>query len=214
MKIAAIIPDRGDRPELTAFCLKQLESMTVKPDFIFQIDYVPTGASAYDLASRVEEGVKQAREAGADWCFIIENDDAYPVDYFARYMPYLYDFDFVGDTSTVYYNIRTRKHQTLYHPKHSSLFTTAFRTIALDDFKWPEDVDPRSRFLDIPLWKYAANKRRAFIVSGAIGIKHGIGKCGGVGHYMNLANEDLDLTYLKSKLTPEHISFYHKYHTT
>lgn len=210
MKFCCIIPDRGDRKELTDFCLKQLDRMTVKPDKIYHINHRPY-VEGVDLVSRIKVGVNLAKEDGIDWCFVFENDDAYPENYFERYLPYLNDYDFIGDDKTIYYNIRTRRWSMFMHGKsngyRSSLFTTAFRISALNNFEWPAETP----FLDLKIWEYARHKRRKFIPSGAVGIKHNTGKCGGKGHLMKLHNADPEMTFLKSKLQDYHIEFYEQF---
>lgn len=205
MKFCCIIPDRGDRPELTAHCFKQLRRMSVYPDKVFHIAYLPDMCGSFDLVSRVRHGVADAAEAGFDWCFIIENDDYYPANYFDRFAPYLDRHDFIGDQLTTYYNLKNLTHKTFNHPHRSSLFTTAFRISALNNFEWPGDENP---FLDIEMWKYARFKRRAFINTGAIGIKHGVGLCGGKGHQMNMPNQDQSLDWLSNHVDEMSFQFY------
>lgn len=204
MTFCALIPDRSDRPELTAFCLKQLSRMSISPDKVYHINYPPR-SEQFDLIDRVTEGIFQAQRDGIDWIFIIENDDAYPSDYFERYLPHMDSADFIGDDQTYYYNIITNRWSRFDHPYRSSLFTTAFRISALNNFEWPDNSKP---FLDINIWKYARFKRRKFVHSGAIGIKHGLGLCGGKGHLMKLHNPDPDMKWLKGRLSDYHIEFY------
>lgn len=207
MKFACVIPDRGDRKELTQFCFRQLERMTVKPDKVYHVDYSPH-STAFDLVDRVVEGIFQAKKDGIDWVFVIENDDAYPADYFERYLPYLETHDFIGDAQTVYYNIKTLRWTVFKHANRSSLFTTAFRLSSLNNFEWPDNTKP---FLDIKLWEYARFRRRKFLDSGAVGIKHGLGVCGGKGHLMKLHNSDPAMGFLKEKLSDYHIDFYKQF---
>lgn len=204
MKFCAIIPDRGDRSDLTAHCFKQLKRMKTYPDKVYHINYTPK-SEGYDLIDRVIEGTMRAKADGIDWCFIIENDDYYPVRFFDGYLPYFERHDFIGDQYTVYYNLRNLTHKEFSHPHRSSLFTTAFRISALNNFEWPRDENP---FLDIELWKYARFKRRAFINTGAIGIKHGLGLCGGKGHKMHMQNHDQDLNWLSSHVDEISFQFY------
>lgn len=204
MKFCIIIPDRGDRPELTNFCFDQIMRMTVQPDRIFHINHHPQ-TERFDLISRVRQGVKQAQAEGFDWCFIVENDDFYPANYFERFFPFLEKYDFIGDENTVYYNLQNLTHKLMTHPYRSSLFTTAFRISALNLFKWPSDHSP---FLDVDLWKYARFKRRMFIKSGAIGIKHGLGLCGGKGHVMKMQNSDNNLSWLRDNTDELGFQFY------
>lgn len=204
MRFCIIIPDRNDRPELTAFCLKQLERMTLKPDEIYHVNSPPHGPG-FDLIERVQAGIAAAKVDGIDLCFIIENDDSYPANYFERFFPYFEDYHFFGQEWSDYYNLRNLTYNRFDHPHRASLFTTGFKISALNNFEWPPADKP---FLDIELWKYARHKKRKFIDTGAIGMKHGLGLCGGKGHRMNMRNKDPQLKWLASKVDPESFEFY------
>lgn len=204
MKFCCIIPDRGDRKELTDFCFKQLDRMTLKPDRIYHINHRPE-TERFDLISRVLKGVSIAKADGFDICFIIENDDYYPANYFENYMKVFEKYDFIGEDKTTYYNLKNLTYKTFTHDYRSSLFTTAFRISALNLFKWPSDHSP---FLDIDMWKYARFKRRMFIKTGAIGIKHALGLCGGKGHQMNMPNSDLNFEWLAARVDKMSLEFY------
>jgi hypothetical protein len=199
---AVIIPDRGDREEFTKFCLWQLSRMTVKPDKILHINWKPI-SNHFDLVERVYDGVLQAKEFGFDLVFIIENDDSYNPDYFERFGDF--NADFFGDDLTYYYHLKTRQYKSMYHPGRSSLFTTGFRISALGDFQWGGDV-----FLDMRLWEHAKRNKlkKIFVNTGAIGIKHGVGKCGGKGHKMKMQNCDTHMSWLKGRVDPESYLFY------
>jgi hypothetical protein len=204
VKFAVIIPDRGDRPELTDFCLRQLERMTLKPDEIFHINYAPK-VDGYDLVERINVGVNMAAAEGFDLCFIFENDDYMPANYFEQFLPYFETHDFFGQEHSTYYNLRNLTHNRFDHPYRSSLFTTGFKISALNNFEWPDNSKP---FLDIDIWKYARHKRRIFVETGAIGIKHALGLCGGKGHKMNMRNKDTDMSWLKARVDAESFEFY------
>jgi hypothetical protein len=204
VKFCVIIPDRGDRPELTANCLRMLRRMTLKPEVIFHINGEP-GSTMYDLVSRVKTGVESASMAEYDLCFIVENDDYYPADYFERFQPFFPDFHFFGQEFSDYYNLKNLTHNRFDHQYRASLFTTGFKISALNNFEWPPADKP---FLDIELWRYARHKRRKFIDTGAIGLKHGLGLCGGKGHRMNLKNNDRSMNWLRSRVDAESFEFY------
>jgi hypothetical protein len=205
VKFAVIIPDRNDRPEFTANCFRQLERMTLKPDKIYHMDMPPLGPG-YDLVDRINQGASLAGQAGFDLCFIIENDDYYPADYFEQYAPYFNDYHFFGQEYSDYYNLKNQTHNRFIHPHRASLFTTGFKISALNNFDWPDNSKP---FLDIPLWHYARHKKRKFVDTGAIGLKHGLGLCGGKGHRMNWPkNYDLDMNWLKKSVDKESFEFY------
>lgn len=204
MKFAVIIPDRNDRPELTANCFRQLERMTLKPNRIFHIDYSPR-SDKYDLVDRIKKGVEYAKANDYDLCFVIENDDFMPANYFERFAPFFPDYSFFGQEWSDYYNLRNLTHNRFDHQYRSSLFTTGFKISALNNFEWPDNSKP---FLDIDLWKYARHKKRIFIDSGAIGIKHGLGLCGGKGHQFNMKNRDPEMKWLRERVDQESFEFY------
>jgi len=180
--------------------------MTLKPNQIFHINTPPTG-TGFDLIARVIDGCYRAKAAGFDLCFIVENDDFYPSDYFKKYEPYFEQGDFFGQDYSDYYNLRNLTHNRFQHQYRASLFTTGFKLSALNNFEWPDNRKP---FLDIPLWQYARHKRRIFVDSGAVGIKHNLGLCGGKGHQMYWPkNYDHGMNWLKKSVDQEAFTFYH-----
>lgn len=204
MSFCTITPTRGDRPQFLEFCKHQLSRMTVKPDKSYFIDYKPV-SDQVDLIPRVVEGVRQAAQDGFKEIFIVEEDDYYPSDYFET-MALGYEADFVGSQKTIYYNIKDRRYQEMHHPSRSSMFITGFRIGVLDGFNWPSR---NSIHLDIALWNHAQRKfKRKFVETGAIGIKHGVGKCAGAGHYKPLRQSDPDMNWLKEHVDNEAFVFY------
>ena len=168
----------------------------------------PKSNTTVDIIPRVLQGIEMAKRDGFEWCFIVEDDDSYPENYFSRYLPYFDHYDFIGDEHSYYYNINTLRWTLFTHKHRSSLFTTAFRISALNNFEWPPENSP---FLDIKIWEYARHKRRVFVDSGAVGIKHGTGLCGGNGHKFKLENADPEMKFLKGKLSDYHIEFYQQF---
>ena len=206
MKFSVIIPDRGDRPELMEHCLFQMNKQTLQPERIYHIDYKPLNGEM-DITQRVMRGIDFAERDGFDRCFIIESDDYYPDDYFEKMQ---FDSDFVGIEQTTYYNLKYKRLIFLNHFGRASLFCTGFRISKIKNFVFPV------KNLDIRLWIFARDQKLKveFIKSvGAIGIKHGIGMCGGNGHQFN-ANytKDSGLWYLKSQVREESFEFYKSYH--
>jgi hypothetical protein len=201
-RFCVIIPDRNDRPDFTFHCLKQLSRMTVKPDEIIHVNFPPISED-FDLVERVYHGVMAAKSKGIDLCFIVENDDFYPINYFEKFGDF--NAEIFGDDMTYYYNIKLRAFSSLPHPGRSSNFTTGFRISALKGFQWTGDV-----FLDIRLWKWAQDQKlkARFVHTGAIGIKHGTGLCGGKGHTMKLKNPDTTMMWLKGRVDKDSYLFY------
>lgn len=197
-RYCAIIPDRGDRPEFTEHCLNQL----AKHDWIqpIHVKHKPL-TSRPDLVERIKNGVESAKLSGFTHAFIVENDDWYHPEYFQKFTE-----DFVGYFDTVYYHIKNKTWERTTHPGHSSLFTTAFKISALDNFKWPR---PDAVFLDIELWKYAMTKNYTIRKNNpCIGIKHGIGMCGGMGHRQTFPNKDYEMKWLASKVDHDSLELY------
>lgn len=203
MKFCTITPTRGDRPQFLEFCRHQLSRMHIKPDHSYFIDHAPESTD-FDLVGRVRKGVEQAKADGFERVFIIEDDDHYPADYFLHMPP---DADFLGDDHTIYYHLGNRTWQEWSHPRRASLFTTGFNISALKDFQWLPDNE---RFLDISLWNYAMNTKKTVFwrQSKAIGIKHGIGLCGGKGHIQRNKYQDQDLAWLKAHVDQDAYTFY------
>lgn len=196
--------DRQDRPELLAHCKWQVGRFVSSFDEHLIVDY-PAKSDRPDLTDRVKAGYEYAKVQGYDWVAIIENDDHYTKTYLHHILLKANESDFIGSEFTYYYNLKNRTWERSMHPNHSSLFCTAFRVSAMKDFKWNL---ANKVFLDVDLWKYARRFRRTFVELPAIGIKHGIGLCGGKGHVQNLPNKDPDMKWLQSKTDEVSFNFY------
>jgi hypothetical protein len=215
-KFCVIIPDRGDRKDFTKHCLYQMSVQTVKPDKIYHIKYEPT-SPVPDLIIRIRCGINHAERDGYDLCYIIENDDFYPINYFQKMQ--FEDYDFIGIGRTIYYSLLQKKYRFLNHKEverlnydRSSLFCTGFRISALKDFEFP---DSTYKYLDLDLWRYARIKGNYHLYNPVImpiGMKHGIGLCGGGGHKISFHydNNDSDLEWLKNNVTQKSYEFYLK----
>lgn len=180
----------------------------MKPAYIITIVEPPID-NKVDLAYRIKKGIQVAKRNGYDSVYIIESDDYYPENYF-ELMP-LGDFDIIGYQNTIYYNVRNNTYSHLHHESHSSLFCTAFKISAFEDFGWDSTPDDLL-FLDIVLWKYAKraglNWKLLRDENPCLGIKHNMGKVGGKGHKMILDHSDNDLSFLKRKVDSEAFEFY------
>lgn len=205
-KTCIIIPDRGDRPKFLRFLYQQYSRFNVKP-FVYLINHRPV-SSEPDLVARIKKGVEMAKSGGYEFVFILENDDYYPASYFDDVPD---NVDVVGETRTIYYHLKDKRWEITHHPGHSSLFVTGFRISALDGFEWPKFSE---RFLDVSLWKhFRKQKLKEYIhYSGAIGMKHGIGLCGGKGHRQWFMNDDSSQEWLKSMIDKEAFEFYSNPH--
>lgn len=207
MKIGIILPDHGGRDELIKFAFKQIVSQTVKVHQIYHIDpyfhLKPNGS--IDLIARLKMAYEMAKNDHVDFLLVWE-DDFYPNDYIQRFVPYL-NFDFVGQDYTYYYQLKQRAWARFDHRYRSSLFTTGFKVSALNNWDWSA-LRPDLAMVDIKLWEYAKRRTKAFIDTGAIGIKHGIGLCGGKGHLITMHNKDSEMLWLKDKVSEDAFEFY------
>jgi hypothetical protein len=202
-KFCTITPTRGDRKELLAFTMYRMPEDIEK----IIVDYAPE-SDEVDLIPRIRKGIEIAKSKGFEYALIIEDDDYYPDEYYELAQKEFTNGDFFGFDNTLYYNLKNRTYEVLNHARRSSLFCTAFKISALDNFRWPAD---HFKFLDIRIWEYAFNEGyRVKLLKNnpSIGIKHGIGKCAGKGHTMKWEKEDPYLNYLRSKVDDQAFEFY------
>ena len=125
----------------------------MKPEQNYHIDYKPVNGEM-DLTQRVMSGIDRSERDGIDKCFIIENDDYYPDDYFGKMQ---FDCDMVGIEKTVCYNVRYRRIKFMVHFGRSSLFCTGFRISKIKNFMFPLTS------FDVRLWLFAQNLKVKFV---------------------------------------------------
>jgi len=208
MEPYAIITPTRDRPNMLEFCKYQVSQFTIQPSKHYIIDFEPL-SDKVDIAARLQLGIEMAKSDGIDVCFVVEDDDFYDATYISRFGDFK-GIDFFGTEYSIYYNIKTKQWQYLYHDGRSSLYSTGFRVSAMERFNW--HTQEHTPFVDIAMWKYSELKyfKRKFILnSGAIGIKgHGEGATGGKGHIINLKNHDKEMVWLQSNTASEAFEFY------
>lgn len=184
MSFGIIIPNRNDRPRLTDHCLFQIESQTKQPDYVFHINEQPKNQHVVDLAYRIKLGIIKGIEIGVEFFYVFENDDYYPNDYLENLERYRLsgNFELIGFDSTIYYHIGRKQWIKINHPGRSSLFTTGFASKIGYEILNMED---HYLWVDIKLWKTNYSKKLIKMDNYKefpIGIKHGLGFCGGMGH--------------------------------
>lgn len=206
MRIAAITPTRGDeRTIFLNWCKHRVIQMGY--DHHYVIDFPPLSSDKVDLYQRIAIGVARAKENGFTHVSIIEDDDYYQRNYLEIVRKMLSGgASLVGFGKTTYYHIFKRTYQQMTHTERSSLFTTSFH---VDEFvNFP--VNPPGYF-DIALWSSAKKRNRSInlmLDEFALGIKHGIGLCGGNGHTMQMRNKDINARYLSARIDKEAFDFY------
>ena len=210
MKIAAIIPTRGDRPEFLNFAMFQLSRQSLQPDFIEVVNDPPTDHNK-DITKRYRLGTERAFTKGADVAFLIEDDDFYDKEYIKEMSSSWESFgrpSIFGIGETYYYHLSVK---TLFHTKHperaSAFCTMVDRTIL--NMRWPADKEP---FTDVHMWRNMKGKTWIPPRILALGIKHSLGKTGGIGHDKNwmMRHRKVDENWLKQVVDEEAFQFYKK----
>lgn len=210
-RFAIIVPDRGDRPQMREWCEHQVKQFHSDGHmFTVYVDFAPVNSKP-DLIARIYQGIDVVKSKGIDFVFIVENDDMYPPEYLSK-MGNPEGYDFIGCEHSYYYNLRNLTWQRFDHAHRSSLFNTGFRISAMNGFQWEQLIRKNDVFLDIEIWKWARKRNRRKIKfvegTGSIGIKHGIGLCGGKGHRMEMINKDPEMSWLKSRVDSGSFEFY------
>lgn len=210
MKIAVIIPDRGDRPDFLAHCKWMLSQQTLQPDQVIIVDEKPK-SEACDITYRYRTAYRSLDGQGFDCALFMENDDWYSKDYILGMLMYWQDNgkpDLFGIGYTYYYNLAVKKYTRFDHPRRASMMNTLMKTDM--QFEWCSDEYP---YTDMWLWTKAIENRKTFIPFNviSIGIKHGVGMSGGNYHNNKLErydNDDNNFEFLSSVVDPVSLGFY------
>lgn len=203
--VGVLIPDRNDRQQFLEHLFKMLDNQT-KQGFKIELVNFKATSSAPDLTKRVRIGFERLKSMRCDCVLIMENDDYYSPNYIETMVygwinagkPELFGTDY-----TYYYHIFKGAYRLLKHPNRASLMNTLISCEINPE--WCEDSEV---YLDLHLWKQYKGLTFSPIQPIAIGIKHGIGKCGGNGHHtMQMTNKENEILHFISK---ESLEFYAK----
>lgn len=223
LKVAVILPTRGDRPVLLANALRQLKAQTRQPNHLELVDFPPESEQK-DITTRYRKGYENLRGKGFDVILLIEDDDWYHPEYIEIMLkawlshgkPQLFGINY-----TLYYNLVKRGYFFFIHSDRASAMATMLH--ADMEFPWPPDHDP---YLDMHLWLKLREEQH--LLTGklfnperhiCIGMKHGTGLCGGGFHTNKLEAfeahrrgvEDPRHDFLKQTLDAESYHFYSSY---
>jgi hypothetical protein len=212
LRIGVIIPTRKDRPRFLDNYLRMLDTQSLQPDKLLIVDYVPKSEKC-DITQRYRYGYEKLSSENIDVISLQEDDDYYHPDYLKTMIDTWLEHDkpdIIGTGSTIYYHIKLNRWFKMIHPHRSCAMSTLIRPGL--KFDWCLDHDP---FTDAHLYKVIKNKV-IFTPEKLIcmGIKHGVGKCGGRSHVDMLQryqNDDPEKEFLKKHLDPESFKFYAKY---
>lgn len=211
MKVGIIIPDRGDRPEFLKNCLRMLAAQTLQPFVTLIIDFPPTDNNI-DITKRYRIGYEEMRKKGVDVIALWENDDWYAPNYLETMLKKWIEAgmpDIFGTDNTIYYHIKLFALHTMFHVERSSAMSTFIKPGLF--FNWCPDDEP---YTDMHLW--ATLKGKVFRPEKLIclGIKHGVGLCGGYSHVTKLhrfTQIDLNKDFLRNNLDETSFEFYSNY---
>lgn len=213
MKIAVIIPDRGDRPEFLNHCKWMIENQSMKPDFWMIVDYDPKSDQC-DITQRYRLAYHKLDGKGFDCVLFMENDDYYRPEYIETMINNWIQKgkpDLFGIAYTYYYHIGLNKYVKFDHPLRASMMNTLMKTDLV--INWCPDNYP---YTDAHLWKSIKN-RVTFVPEKhiSLGIKHGIGMNGGNYHRTKLdryTHDDSDNRFLSSIVDNYSLNFYNQLH--
>ena len=211
MKTAAIIPDRGDRPEFLKNCYRMLNAQTVKPDIIATVNYAPL-SNEVDITQRYRTGYSQFNNSDFDVIFFIENDDWYSPLYIETMLAEWQragNPDLCGINISTYYHIGINKYFHMTHSIRACAMNTMIKPNL--NINWCADNDP---YLDLHLWlkndhlsKHLFSPEKKI----SLGIKHGIGLGGGHHHNTRMERyviDDNGKQYLQTVLDLKSFYFY------
>ena len=210
MRIGVIIPDRGDRPELFENCLRMVEAQTLKPERICVMGYTPESDKC-DITQRYRRGYNHLCGKDLDIIALMENDDWYSPEYLQtmvdewikRGKP-----DIFGTGYTIYYHLKLGAYFTMYHQDRASAMNTLIKPDL--EINWPVDHEP---FTDMHLWQNIHGSIFFPDKVISVGMKHGIGLCGGRSHVDKLHRyTQKDEGFLKNTLDPDSYNFYSKFY--
>lgn len=203
---AVIIPTRGDRNKFLDHAIEMINGQTVKPEDVVIVDFEPDG-DVLDLTERYRKGYEMAK--GYDVVIPWEDDDYYQPTYLETVLKLWEqhpELELIGAKHTTYYHIFNKKYKVIPTKAHSSMMNTSIKGGL--DIDWPAD---NTVFLDLLLWGSMKGKLFDF-GDQCVGIKHGVGVCGGRGHSSNLCDvADPDGRYLRQLTDQESFEFYTTY---
>lgn len=211
MRVGVIMPHRNDREKFLSHFHFILKNQTLQPDIVEIVDY-PAKSDKVDITERYRTGYDNLRNKYLDVIALMEVDDYYAPDYLETMVKYYQRENnptLLGLDHTVYYNINLFKYFTMFHSTRSSAMNTLIKPDM--DFSWGNDNNP---YADAWIWEKLKGKIIVPEKEICLGIKHGVGMCGGQSHTTHLdryINSDNNKKFLKSIVDKESFAFYSNY---
>ncbi len=216
LRIAVLIPDRGDRLQFTQNCFRLIAQQTLQPIMIAHINELPNNG-AVDITYRYRKGYELIGASGEQIELIafIENDDYYAPNYLHTMAAHWIEEgkpQMIGNCYSWYYHIGLLQYTKLEHYTRSAAMNTLI--VPNLNFKWCADSEP---YTDMHLW--SSKEIQSAIINTpniiSIGLKHGVGKCGGGSHVDRLnkyKHNDYNMEWLFENIEPQFYSFYTQLH--
>lgn len=231
LRIAVLIPTRGDRKKLYFHCIGMLDKQTINPFYIEIMNY-ESESEQKDITQRYKRGYNYLSEYSKlnhiDLIAFIEDDDYYSPTYLeimATEWLRAGQPDIMGTGKTIYYHLKLRKYFTMHHPSRSSAMNTLIKPNL--QLTWPED---NYAFTDLHLWNMTQFRQQTLPAGNqlpksmwlrghifnpdkiiSIGMKHGFGLTGGRCHTDRLERfniDDSDMRFLHDNCDKESFEFY------
>lgn len=230
MRIAVLIPTRNDRPLFEANCLRMIQEQTIKPDIIELVNDEPLNFNSdgsekpdinnkCDITWRYRTGYDRLRKKNLDAILFMENDDWYRNTYIETMLKGWNEAgrpELFGTNYTIYYHMKLKSYFTMNHSTRSSAMSTLIKPDL--NFNWCKDSEP---YTDTHLWTMTNLKGATFNPGKhiTIGMKHGVGMCGGNSHINRLerythhrhSTQDKDQSFLKRNMDEKSFKFYSEY---
>lgn len=208
MKIGIVTPTVSpERKPFLDFLKKRMEKQTRVPDMWYLVNYA-NKTGKIDLTERYEKGITLAFKEQCDLVLFMEDDDYYPLTYIEDISNEWQKTkcNLIGVDPTVYYHLGLKAIWTSKSIKHASAFCTGVArnakiNVCPDNFA----------FFDLALWKANENKMLCKLETPPIGIKHGLGVCGGSFHRTQARYDKYDdkqQSILRSLVDEEAFEFY------
>lgn len=210
MKIGVLIPTQGARPNFLKKAIRYAENQTIKPDVIEVVN--DKSGLKIDLTWRYRLGFERIKSR-CDMIFIFEDDDFYREDYIeytlkeweANGKP-----EIIGSAITHYYHLLVRKYWKHIHPGRASMYATAITSEAINKINFPADTDIK---LDLRVWSQLKGYTYHDKELRTLGIKHGLGITGGIGHrhdHIIYQTKDLENEWLRKIVGQDNVNEYNR----
>ncbi len=200
-----ICPTRGDRPQFLGQFIKYLASQTLQPDVVEIVDFEPLSSDC-DITFRYRTGYDKLRGQGLDVIAFMEDDEFYSDDYLEVMVdgwvkngcPKMFGLNY-----TVYYHLLVGKDFVFKHDKRSSMMSTLMKPDMY--IVWCAD---NYAYTDSYLWREVGGKVWNPRKDITIGVKHGLGMCGGQWHKDGLQRYKENNVDFRRVVGEENFAFY------